>query len=41
LRVLYYREGLIEEPDGRTAALAQLLACRGAPFFEAAAPAPR
>lgn len=41
LRVLYYREGLVEEPDGRTAALAQLLACRGIPFFESAALAPR
>jgi hypothetical protein len=29
LRVIYYREGLIQDPDGRTAALAQLIACRG------------
>jgi SAM-dependent methyltransferase len=33
LRVLYYREGLIDDPDGRTAALAQLIGCRGAPGF--------
>lgn len=33
LRVLYYREGLIDDPDGRTAALAQLIGCRGAPDF--------
>ena len=29
LRVLYYREGLIDDPDGRPAALAQLVGCRG------------
>ncbi len=29
LRVLYYREALVEDPDGRQAALAQLVACRG------------
>jgi hypothetical protein len=33
LRVIYYREGLIEDPDGRTAALAQLIACRGQAAF--------
>jgi SAM-dependent methyltransferase len=35
LRVLYYREDIVPDPDGREAALAQLLACRGTPFFEA------
>lgn len=34
LRVVYYREDLVQDPDGRTAALAQLIACRGAPFFQ-------
>ena len=29
LRVLYYRESLCEDPDGRPAALAQLIGCRG------------
>jgi hypothetical protein len=29
LRVLFYRENLVEDPDGRPAALAQLIACRG------------
>jgi SAM-dependent methyltransferase len=29
LRVLLYRESLVEDPDGRPAALAQLVACRG------------
>jgi len=33
LRVLYYREGLIEDPDGRVAALAQLIGCRGTADF--------
>lgn len=33
LRVLYYREGLVDDPDGRTAALAQLIGCRGSPGF--------
>ena len=33
LRVLYYREGLVEDPDGRTAALAQLIGCRGTAGF--------
>lgn len=33
VRVVYYREGLIDDPDGRTAALAQLVACRGATEF--------
>ena len=34
LRVLFYREDIVEDPDGRPAALAQLIACRGAPRFE-------
>lgn len=33
LRVLYYREGLMEDPNGPTMALAQLVACRGSPGF--------
>jgi SAM-dependent methyltransferase len=33
LRILYYREGLIDDPDGRTAALAQLVGCVGSPDF--------
>ncbi|HSG65951.1 MAG TPA: methyltransferase domain-containing protein [Gammaproteobacteria bacterium] len=33
LRILYYREGLIDDPDGRTAALAQLVGCVGSPGF--------
>lgn len=33
LRVLFYREGIVEDPDGRPAALAQLIACRGAARF--------
>ncbi len=33
LRVIYYREGVIDDPDGRTMALAQLIACRGSPGF--------
>ncbi len=28
LRVLYYREAIVEDPDGRLSALAQLVACR-------------
>lgn len=36
LRILYYRENVVADPDGRNAALAQLLACRGTAFFEAA-----
>jgi hypothetical protein len=31
--VLYYREGLMTDPDERTMALAQLVACRGSPGF--------
>jgi SAM-dependent methyltransferase len=31
-RVLYYREGLVTDPDGRRAALAQLVLCREAVF---------
>ena len=34
LRVLFYREGVVRDPDGRPAALAQLIGCRGAPRFE-------
>jgi len=34
LRVLFYREGIVADPDGREAALAQLIACRGTPRFE-------
>lgn len=37
LRVLYYREAIVEDPDGRQAALAQVIACRGTPCFEHAA----
>ncbi len=33
LRVLYYREGLKTDRDGRTMALAQLIACKGSPGF--------
>ncbi|MDH3419493.1 MAG: class I SAM-dependent methyltransferase [Gammaproteobacteria bacterium] len=33
LRVIYYHEGLVEDPDGRTAALAQLVGCRGTAGF--------
>lgn len=33
LRIIYYREGLIDDPDGRTAALAQLIGCRGTAGF--------
>jgi SAM-dependent methyltransferase len=33
LRVLYYHEGLMKDPDGPTIALAQLIACRGSPGF--------
>ena len=33
LRVLHYHEGLIDDPDGRRMALAQLVACRGSPGF--------
>jgi SAM-dependent methyltransferase len=29
LRILFYRESLVEDPDRRPAALAQLVACRG------------
>jgi len=29
LRVIFYRESLLDDPDGRRAALAQLIACRG------------
>ena len=33
LRLLYYREALKTDPDGRTMALAQLIACKGSPGF--------
>lgn len=33
LRVLYYREGLMQDPDGPRMALAQLVACAGSPGF--------
>lgn len=33
LRVLYYRERLMKDPDGGTMALAQLVACKGSPGF--------
>jgi tellurite methyltransferase len=33
LRVLYFREGLIVDPDKRAMALAQLVACKGSPGF--------
>ena len=33
LRVLFYREAIVEDPDGRQSALAQLVACRGSAGF--------
>jgi tellurite methyltransferase len=33
LRVLFYHEGLMTDSDGRTMALAQLVACKGSPGF--------
>ena len=33
LRVVYYHEGVIDDPDGRPAALAQLVGCRGSGGF--------
>lgn len=33
LRVLDYREGLDEDPDGKVMALARLVACKGSPGF--------
>ncbi|NCF26538.1 MAG: methyltransferase domain-containing protein [Gammaproteobacteria bacterium] len=33
LRVLYYRENLMRDPDGRNMALAQLVACKGSPGY--------
>ncbi len=33
LRVLNYREAIVEDPDGRQSALAQLVACRGSAGF--------
>lgn len=32
-RVLFYHEGLMDDADGRTMALAQLVACKGSPDF--------
>jgi len=29
LRIIYYHEGVVDDPDGRRAALAQLIGCRG------------
>ena len=37
LRVLEYREGLVIDPDGRRAALAQLMACRPPAVFDISA----
>lgn len=34
LRVLFYRENIVQDPDGRPAALAQLIACSGEPRCE-------
>lgn len=34
LRVIAYREGLVTDPDGRCAALAQLVACREPAMFD-------
>ena len=33
LRVLYYREAIVDDPDGATMALAQLIACKGSPGY--------
>ncbi|MCB1741655.1 MAG: class I SAM-dependent methyltransferase [Gammaproteobacteria bacterium] len=33
LRIVYYREGLIQDRDGKTMALAQVVACKGHPGF--------
>lgn len=33
LRIIYYHEGLVDDPDGRTAALAQLIGCNGTAGF--------
>ena len=32
-RVLFYRENVVRDPDGRQAALARRFGCRGAPRF--------
>ena len=34
LRVLFYYEGIVVDPDDRPAALAQLIACRGSAHFD-------
>ncbi|HEX6999881.1 MAG TPA: class I SAM-dependent methyltransferase [Gammaproteobacteria bacterium] len=39
-RVLYYREGLVTDPDGRRSALAQLVGCRGPRGTDATCAAP-
>lgn len=41
LCVLFYRESIVQDPDGRPAALAQLIACRGAAPFERRDDTPR
>ena len=41
LRVLFYREGIVQDPDGRPAAVAQLIACRGTAPFERSDESPR
>ena len=33
LRVLFYEEGIVDDPDGRRMALARLVACRGSPGY--------
>ena len=33
LRVLYYREAMIDDPDGAAMALAQMVACKGSPGY--------
>ena len=33
LRVLYYREAIIDDPDGASMALAQMIACKGSPGY--------
>ena len=33
LRVLFYEEGIVTDPDGRRMALARLVACKGSPGY--------
>jgi len=40
LRILFYYEGIVVDPDGRPAALAQLIACRGSARFDISATEP-